>query len=190
MSSKITADEIKILCLFNEQTKRILEIDFLEELRDNNLGLSLDFDFDHNTMTTNARLHDFTKLRAVLLTLRIFMQTKEPIGITNFADLYNKMNIDPSYLNRLTNITKVLDNKLNESAFTFITPPPTNQQVLDTVLYGIEAHLNQHDTFIQWTNDAHNENMVLTEFERIVEIYIYCIVAIMKLNEEILQKYS
>lgn len=190
MSSKITSEEIKILSLFNEQTKKILETGFLEELKENNLGLSFDIDFDHNTMTTNARLHDFTKLRAVLLTLRIFLQKKEPIGIINIVVLYKKMKIDTSYLDRLTKITTILENKLNENAFTFINPPPTNRQVLDTVLYGTEAHLNQHDTFVQWTNDGHNENMVRAEFERIVEFYIYCIVVIMKLNEEILKKYS
>ena len=193
MNSVLQPQEVKILHLFNKKTDKIIRTGFVDELKNNKMGLSLEFKFNPDgtgTISTESRLHDETKLDAVILTLRLFTQSKEIISITQIARLYQKMKIDSSYKIRFEKIKTILNNKLNEKAFTFLRNSPTYREVLKVVLYGSEAHVNLRETLEQWISDEHNMNMVQAEFERIVECYIYCIVAIKRLNEEILWKKS
>ena len=193
MSMLVTSNEAEKLCLFNKFIDKIIRTGFIDELKNNKLGTSINFEFNPDgtgTISTESRLHDETKLTAVLTTLRLFLQKNDDLSLERISTLYKQMRIDSSYKNTFANIMTALNNGLDKKAFTFLTDAPTYRKVLDVILYSDIAHTNQRDILRQWTSNGHNENMVRAEFERIVEFCIYCIVPIKKLNEEILEKYS
>src|SRR5262245_57956512 len=91
-SGSITAEEGRTaLILFNEKAERLARSSFLKQLDETPLSLTLTFGVDDPEISSTAPGED--PVDAFVLTLRFFLQDKEPSSFRRLADVYETLPI-------------------------------------------------------------------------------------------------
>ena len=180
--SSINKEAVDILKKFNKKVDRIANSQFIKETKTRKFGVTINMDIAKNETSSESRLHDQEHLDAVLLTLHMFVQGNEPISLDRVAKLYEEMLIDQSYKNDFQKIMATRDAYLSELAFTFLPSSPTRKQIFDNVMMGDKAHTGRQKVLEKWKSSNLNTDMIQTEFERIVEAYVFILVVIRNLN--------
>ena len=119
-------------------------------------------------------LPDEVRLDAIVLTLRMFTQNKESFSFPNIHGLLRDKELSEDFRNGVIAIRRDYFDFLNShSDYTvkLFDGRPTRGEMLQTVLYGDLAHINDPNTvqrFQNWSRDDIRSNLLRQEFTSII----------------------
>jgi hypothetical protein len=141
------------LQLFNKKADEVLNSSMLEELSKQGTGIA--FDDDGNIEKKHGPSTD--QIKAFVLDLRFFIQDNERSSFRNLAKLYQDAPVDPWIKKHFELMRAYLQTYLNAPSLDqeFKGKSITNQELLDTFLYGGLAHANRskETQFNEWMDD-------------------------------------
>jgi hypothetical protein len=136
-------EALRRLRLFNEKSQELKEYSFINKALQPDAGVTVNFDFEKNTLEANRIGADKESRAAMCLVLRFFLQPRDRIELHQIAELYQHLpvpNEDRRLVSKnLTIVDEFLD-RPTEVALNGI--PITHRAVLETFLYGDQAHAN------------------------------------------------
>jgi hypothetical protein len=136
-------EPIKRLRLFNVKANELRGYSFIEKAFHKDAGVTLHFDFEKQTAEAVRIGADNEARAAMCLVLRLFIQTRDGIELHQIAELYQSLPVkddDKRWVSEnLTNLDSFLD-RATELALN--NTPITHRAVLETFMYGDQAHTN------------------------------------------------
>ena len=181
MTQKMTNQDIKILELFNEKTKKLGNLSFIEKLSESGFTL----DWDDKKMECVLKGPDDEAIDAFINTLRFFIQNNEPCSIKNLDKIYSRLGIHNSLKNEFKHARLSLNSFLNsESLLTDGETNLKNSELLDVFIYGDIAHSNKKHIFDVWKKDDLNFITVKNEFVKVLNSIFHKIIYIKNINLE------
>ncbi len=177
------SEAIETLSLFNEKATELERSSFLETWKTNGSG-----SFDLIPGPFRAVRKDgpsAESVKAFLFTFRLFHRDSDGISIREISDLYDRLLVDPILKNQINATRAELQKYLDG-----ITPLVVNghqivrRDLLDTWLYGTEAHLNRdkRKRLKSWSVQDDIRPLFEHEFEVVVLTVLRAVLSIRATN--------
>ena len=197
MTAALSGKQLQTLKDFNILADRLINSKFFRDreqrrpsryytwTRNEKTGM-LDFSFARD------RIHDEESIMAFVLTMRQFIQDRDPTSISKMAKFYEDMSIDTKYKDEFRGLRKSLNDYLDSPAITTTEDDPTMEQILRTVIYGKYAHMEEakRQVLEKWKEYEGTWDMIVSDFEVILYRCAKMIIPMKELNEKVLRKYS
>lgn len=136
-----SSDDWKALELFNEKADQLLSSAFFEQASGG--GSILEFNSESGWDSVHSGPDD-ESTRALVLTLRLFMQDNDRISLRNMATTYRRLQVSAPLRNEFDANRSQLDAFLDSASQLAIAEgdPLTYRQILEMFVYGEHAHLS------------------------------------------------
>jgi len=133
-------DAVKTLELFNEKADQLLASSFLDEVSGGGAIVRFDRESGWDGIFVGP---DDESMRALILTLRMFMQDNERISLRNMAALYDSLSVSAVVKREFDERRSVLNTSLDSESPLAITEdgPLSYREILSTFVYGEHAHV-------------------------------------------------
>ncbi len=181
--------ELRRLQLFNlkvEKLGRSRLVTYMEETGGTKLTFSGHrVDDGGFEMTVEREGPDEEMVDAVTLTLRMFIQKKEPISLRKMATAYDHLPVSPSLKEQFRQIHEAINEALDSPTYVaFNEVKITNREVQDIFLYGELAHVEdrKREVFETWRQMPALYCMLLNEFCTVIYRLISAVHAIRTIN--------
>jgi hypothetical protein len=137
-------EALRRLRLFNEKAQELRSYSFIEKALHKDAGFEIHFDSEK---TTAQRVGADNEARAAMcLVLRFFLQPRDRIEVHQIAELYQSLPVKDETKALICENLKILDAFLDQKTSPELrlgsNKPITNREVLETFLYGDQAHTN------------------------------------------------
>jgi|ERR1700722_1482254 len=136
-------DALKRLKLFNEKVEELRSYSFITKALHQDAGVQVKFDCVNKTLEANRIGADKEARAAMCLILRFFVQPRDRIELHQIADLYRQLPVPDEDKHWVSENLKILDGFLDKPTELALNGTPiTHRLVLETFLYGDQAHAN------------------------------------------------
>ena len=184
-----TTDALRRLRLFNEKAQELRSYSFIEKAFNEDAGVTINFDFERQTLKATRTGADNEARAAMCLVLRFFLQPKDKIELHQIANLYQELPIDDQDKHWVSENLKDLDTFLDETgnpSLALDNTPITHRTILETFLYGDQAHTNEdkRTVYLAWKEVPAVHAYLESTFEYTVGRTIRYIFWLARLNEE------
>jgi hypothetical protein len=195
--STITLDEqIASLQLFNEKTKELVELSFMQSLMSPNSGVTISGqlrDDGNYELRSEVRGPSKEATKAFVLTFRYFIQNNERISFENISNLYDTANVDSQLKNQFSSARKAVNDMLDAPNFmnlNYNSSVPTNREIMDVFIYGALAHANpqKYKLFREWMSFSPAAALFQSCFNIILGHVLEAIVYISQVNAKAIQQ--
>jgi hypothetical protein len=134
---------LKRLRLFNEKAQELREYSFLGKALHENAGVKVKFDCVNKTLEANRIGADKEARAAMCLVLRFFLQPRDRIELHQIVELYQHLPVPDEDKNWVSENLNVVDEFLDRPTELALNGTSiTHRAVLETFLYGDQAHAN------------------------------------------------
>jgi len=138
-------DAVRRLRLFNEKAAELSSLSFASKAFAPNAGATLHI---HGSEAVTEKIGaDREATAALVLTLRLFVQSRDNISIKQIQSLYEDLPIDDDRKHWVRVNSATLNSILNGTDCVSIAvngQTLTNRDILDTFMYGDLAHVDRH----------------------------------------------
>ncbi|HXB70976.1 MAG TPA: hypothetical protein VNY05_22265 [Candidatus Acidoferrales bacterium] len=148
MAILTTTDKIealKRLRLFNEKAQELRSYSFIEKALHKDAGVEIHFDAEKTTLEAKRVGADNEARAAMCLVLRFFLQPRDGVELHQVADLYQTLPIKDEDKRLVCDNLKILDaflDRKTEPELALNNNPITYGEIIETFLYGEQAHTN------------------------------------------------
>jgi hypothetical protein len=141
-----STEALRRLRLFNEKAEELRSYSFIEKALHKDAGVTVNFDFEHQTAETKRVGADNEARAAMCSVLRFFVQPKDGIEIHKIAELYQSLPVEDEDKHWVSENLRELDEFLAQvtvPAMSFNSGPPlTFGWIREIFLYGNLVHAN------------------------------------------------
>ncbi len=175
----------RALRLFNEKAEELRASRFVEMTAD---GLGLKVTFGAGTHSAEHKGPDTEAVKALVLTMRFFIQNNEASSFANLAAVYEDASVSAGQRIRFKQARDALNDHLDgKSCLVSGEEELSHRQILEAVVYGHLAHANvgHEEKYRTWSEGPFGEVMryeFVSTLVRIVGITLY----VREINEELL----
>jgi hypothetical protein len=142
-----TAIAIQTLRLFNEKAAKLERSEFAAKIFDEPSGVNIAFDVGSGVKAQQVGPSEGA-IDASVLTLRLFMQKREPISLESMVKLYTDLPVNPAIGQKFNEVKAALDEFLSSpiSRHSVVKveidgQEPTRQDLITYFIYGDLAHV-------------------------------------------------
>jgi hypothetical protein len=147
MTPADSTDAIKRLRLFNEKAQELCSYSFIQKALHEDSGVTLNLTL--KTLEAKRVGADKEARAAMCLVLRFFLQRRDRIELHQIAELYQELPVKDEDKYWVCENLKTLDNFLDRATELQLNNQPiTHRAVLETFLYGDQAHVNDDKRII------------------------------------------
>jgi|ERR1035441_10539613 hypothetical protein len=137
-------EALRRLRLFNEKAQELRSYSFIEKALHKDAGFEIYFDAEKTTVKRQGA--DNEARAAMCLVLRFFLQPRDQIEVHQIADLYQSLPVKDETKALICDNLKILDAFFNGKTSPELkfncNESITNREILETFLYGDQAHTN------------------------------------------------
>ncbi len=197
-SSVLGTDQIDRLKSFNELAEELMNSDYIKESEERWTGLKLKWEMkqetpDQQQFSTSLESPNETYTRAILLTMRFFIQDTEETSLRNMAAFYAELPIDSIYKQEFHRVRKDFNDFLDEE--TILSEKDnklTRRVILDNYLWGQYAHKSpgERKTIQEWKATPNHWNIVYFFFHQTLHEAVTVLSKMKELNDRVLRQYS
>lgn len=140
------AESLRRLRLFNEKAKELQSYSFIAKALHEDAGVKLKLNFEKKTVEAIRTGADPESRAAMCLVLRFFVQPRDRIEVHQIAELYQDLPVTDEDKRLVSEYLAILDGFLDRPTGWAKNDdePITNRTVVETVLYGDQAHANEN----------------------------------------------
>lgn len=146
----------KVLEIFNEKAEKLDRYSFTRFFREGNLGYSYrEDDRGGGEFSFSGPSEESTD--AFALTIRMFLQNNDLLGIANLDSLYQRLPISATLKAQFSEARSRLNAQLDGSSNVVVRGESlSNRTILNAFLYGLLAHtsLRERETIDGWAKDS------------------------------------
>lgn len=182
---------LETLKLFNEKAEELHESNFIELMRDKDIGIHVTVRQGQGTIRKNTPHKE--PICAFILTFRFFIQDRDGISCRSMQKIYDQLPSDFKEERKIfSQVRKGLNDFLNSEPIIKIQGIPlTNNYIMKVFIYGNLSHLNKEKKkiFEWWMSDSILAPFMVNEFVFILSTVMDYIMYIRNLNKIVIQKY-
>lgn len=142
-------EALRRLRLFNEKAQESQSYSFIEKASHKDAGVTVHVDFEKKTVEAKRVGADKEARAAMCLVLRFFLQPRDRIELHQIAELYQNLPVNDEDRHWVCENLKTLDSFLDRATELALNNKPiTYRAVLETFLYGDQAHANDDKRMI------------------------------------------
>jgi hypothetical protein len=131
------------LRLFNQKAQELLGYSFIDKALHKSAGVEIHFDFERGNVAARRVGADNEARAAACLVLRFFLQPRDRIEVHQIAELYQSLPVKDEDKHWVRENLKTLDAFLDrQTELALNSKPITYRAILETFLYGDQAHAN------------------------------------------------
>ncbi|MHA1345895.1 MAG: hypothetical protein ACTSU7_11575 [Candidatus Heimdallarchaeaceae archaeon] len=183
-------DEILILKDFNNKVEKLLNSSYVDFISDKEVKIKIHYRSEEG-ISIKEILPDEETFDSFILTLRLFIQKKDPISIKNVNDIYKK----PPISETLKEVFEKSRNNLNaaldsQSEIQIGNKKYTRREILRIIIYGDRAHLDEkyRPIYKEWMQNPVYKPFVLIAFSNILSNLFYFLNIVKNLNIKVLEE--
>lgn len=172
--------DIKALELFNEKAEKLAQLTFTEIMFNQKTKVEMTYEAGKG-FEVSREGPDSENIDAIALTLRFFMQDKEPCSLRNLSKIYERLPISQALKEKFSQGRASLNTYLDSQSlikFIFNFKSLTNREILNTFMYGGLAHSRHKKRYDEWMRSpiapvyTNEFCTIVAEMVRIINYYI------------------
>ena len=174
----------KILELFDEKYKRLQSSSLITSLI--NQGWKLSFDFQTNSLCSNAVFPKLEDIESYMLNLRFFIQNNELISLQNLKKFYNQHSDNEENIKKYNELCSIFNAELDNTwPFKFNDQVLTFRNIFEGFIYSKIAHsnINSHKLFNDLVNQPFGYYLAYDYFIRCINLIHDILTLISQLNK-------
>jgi len=173
-------DDIKALNLFNEKAEKLAQLSFTQIMFSQKTKVDMVYEAGKGFKVSRVGPGS-ENIDAIALTLRFFMQDREPSSIRNLSKIYERLSISQEIKDKFNKARISLNNYLDSESLIkiiFAGKSLTNRDILNTFMYGGLAHSNHKERYDEWMKSpiaplfTNEFCAIVAEMVRIISFYI------------------
>jgi hypothetical protein len=139
-------EALRRLRLFNEKAQELRSFSFIQKALHKDAGVEIHFDAEKTTLEAKRVGADSEARAAMCLVFRFFVQPRDRIELHQIAELYHSLPVKDEDKHLVCDNLKVLDGFLDRKTEPELAlnnnSPLTYREIIETFLYGDQAHTN------------------------------------------------
>jgi hypothetical protein len=175
--------------LYNEKASKLRELTFSRLLLSNGIHASFNFE---NYPDAVLDLGDLSRehIDAFVLTVRFFIQNKDPISFSKLAEIYSSLDQHDPLREKFEIIRKELNTSLDIYAVNIEGKSLSYRDILFTTIYGDLAHADREKRaeIEEWNTYRFRSGFIFLQFLRSLNILLKAINQTSEINCELLKR--
>ena len=182
------ADVLRSLKLFNEKAEKLAGNNFSRRVFEQDSGVTISA-AEGQPVVVERRGPDQESIEVFVLTLRFFIQDNEPSSLRNVAKVYDVVLVSSELKERFREARQLLNDYLRSATYHATQGGRlTNQDVLDTFVWGGLAHANpgMKERYDEWMSFGGFSEVFWNTLVVVLATFMKAIAYIHDLNAEVI----